>query len=444
MFAKYRSEFSINLKIALPIIIGQLGHVLVGFVDNIMVGKLGDVALATVSLANSFIFIGLSIGIGFGLSISPQIAEAKGKKDVALGGELFLNAKVLSLLIGLLIWLLLWLSKPLMTALDQPPPVVDNISPYYDILAFSMVPLFLFQCYKQFSDGLSLTIYAMVVSLVGNLMNVLCNYLLIYGHWGLPEMGVTGAGLGTLIARIFMYLMMVVIVHRLKIFSPYLRFFKSINIRLKTCLQMLKIGYATALQVLFEVSIFAATILLSGQIGIKAQASNQIGLNLATMTFMVFSALGITASIRVGHYKGLKDIAMIKKVTYAILLQLLFLDTIFALFFVGFRDILPTFYIDDPLIIATTAQVLLIAALFQFADSLQVVLLGVLRGFQDVIKPIWITFLGYWLIGFPICYALGLHTDLGIQGIWIGLLIALVTVAGLLYKRFKYLVNLTF
>ena len=443
MHLNYCKEFKQNIRIAMPIIIGQVGHVLMGFADNLMVGKLGAAAIATISLANSLFFVGMSIGIGFSLSIAPQIATAKSSDNPNVTGKLFLHAKILSLLLGIFICTGLLICRPFIAFLGQPPEVTSGISPYYEIISFSIIPLLFFQCYKQFADGLSFTIYAMRISLLGNLLNVFCNYLLIYGNWSFPELGVAGAGWGTFISRIFMCFLMLITVHKNTVFKSFLSRIRWGYILKDTLFKMLKMGYATALQMLFEVSIFAATILMAGKIGVQAQAVNQIGLNLATMTFMVFSAMGITASIRIGHYKGQKNKAMIKTVARSIILQVLVWDVFFATVFLGFKNWLPALYINDPKIIYETAKILIIAAFFQFADSMQVVLLGILRGMQDVIRPIWITFFGYGLVGFPVCFFLGIRTSLGVQGIWLGILIALTTVALLLYKRFQKVLCLT-
>jgi len=199
----YTQEFRKNIQIAFPIMLGQLGHVLVGLADNIMVGQLGAAPLAAVSLGNSLVFIALSIGIGFSFAITPLIAEADGASDIEKGRSYFQHGIITCLLNGFLLFALVWAVKPLLYYLDQPPEVVDLSLPYIDIVAFSLLPLMLFQAFKQFGDGLSQTKYAMYATIAANLVNVLFNYLLIYGVWIFPRLELEGAAIGTLISRFF-------------------------------------------------------------------------------------------------------------------------------------------------------------------------------------------------------------------------------------------------
>ena len=200
----YTREFRKNLSIAYPVMLGQLGHVLVGLADNVMVGQLGAAPLAAVSLGNSLVFIALSLGIGFSFAITPLIAEADGAGDSDTGKAYFHHGILMCGMNGLFLFVLLWLAKPVLRYMDQPEEVVEMAIPYLEIVAFSMVPLMLFQAYKQFADGLSQTRYAMYATLLANLVNVLFNYLLIYGVWIFPRLEIEGAAWGTLISRFFM------------------------------------------------------------------------------------------------------------------------------------------------------------------------------------------------------------------------------------------------
>ena len=193
----YTKEFNTNLSIAFPVMMGQLGHVLVGFVDNVMIGRLGAAPLAAVSLGNSLVFIALSLGIGFSFAITPLIAEANGASNIEKGRSYFHHGIILCAVNGILLFLLLLLAKPILYYLDQPPEVVELAIPYLEIVAFSMIPLMIFQAYKQFADGLSQTKYAMYATLIANVVNVVFNYLLIYGIWIFPRLEVEGAATGT-------------------------------------------------------------------------------------------------------------------------------------------------------------------------------------------------------------------------------------------------------
>jgi multidrug resistance protein, MATE family len=396
------------MHIAYPVMLGQLGHVLVGFADNVMVGELGAAPLAAVSLANSLSFIAFSIGIGFTLAITPLIAEADGSNKYDEGKSYFQHGIFMSVILGFVLCGVLFLMKPLMSIMHQPEDVVEYALPYFDIIAYSMVPMLIFQAYKQFADGLSQTKDAMMAAILANVINVFLNYVLIYGKFGFPKMELIGAGIGTLISRFFMLFFIMYRIYTKKVFSNFVCKIRFSELKKSVLQKVFQLGYPSALQMLFEIGIFASCVLLCGMIGTTAQAANQIALNLATMTFMIAIGLGVTATIRVGNQKGKHQYSELKRIARSVFLLMFLMDIVFALFFILLKDFLPLAYIDDPVVIETAASLLIIAGLFQISDGIQVVVLGALRGLQDVQKPMFITFVAYWLIGFPVCYYLGL------------------------------------
>ncbi len=433
----YTSEFKENLKIAYPVMLGQLGHVLVGLADNLMVAKLGAASLASVSLANGLMFIFLSLGIGFSFAITPLIAETDGEKDIDKGRVIFQHGIFISIISGFIICSLLLIFQPFMYYMEQPDEVVKLAIPYYQVIAFSMIPVMVFQGFKQFADGLSLTKYAMQATLIANVINVFFNYVLIYGKLGFPELGVTGSAIGTLISRFIMVGFMIYIVLTRKEFITFTDKFTFKRIEKSILREIYHLGYPTALQMWFEVTLFAAGIFLAGIIGTNSQAANQIALNLASMTFMIGVGLGVTATVRVGNQKGLQNYKELRRIALSIFMLMIFIDLLFTIGFIAFKDILPTFYVDNAEVISTATTLIVIAGFFQLSDGMQVVVLGALRGLQDVKTPMRITFIAYWVIGFPVCYYLGLKTSLKGKGIWIGLLIALTASAIMLYFRFN-------
>ncbi|CAM1340714.1 MATE family efflux transporter [Tenacibaculum amylolyticum] len=437
--SNYTSEFKKNLRIAYPVMLGQLGHVLVGLADNLMVGKLGAAPLASVSLANGLVFVFLSLGIGFSFAITPLIAEADGEQDKKKGKTIFEHGIFITIILGFIICFMLLASQPAMHYMKQPNEVVELAKPYYQIIAFSMIPLMVFQGFKQFADGLSLTKYAMQATILANVINVFFNYVLIYGKFGFPAMGVAGSAVGTLISRFIMVGFMIYIIRTRKEFTDFVTRFSFNNIKKSILKKIYKLGYPTALQMWFEVTLFASGIFIAGILGTNSQAANQIALNLASMTFMIAVGLGVTATVRVGNQKGLKNYKELRRIALSIFLLMIIIDLLFAFGFILFKDILPTYYVDNQEVISTAATLIIIAGFFQLSDGIQVVVLGALRGLQDVKIPMRITFIAYWVIGFPICYFLALHTDLKSKGIWIGLLIALTASAIMLYLRFNKL-----
>jgi MATE family multidrug resistance protein len=435
----YTKEFGKNLHIAFPVMLGQLGHVMVGLVDNLMIGQLGPAPLAAVSLGNSLVFIALSLGIGFSFAITPLIAEADGAQDINKGRSYFHHGVILCTINGILLFLTLLVAKPVLYYLDQPPEVVELAIPYLNIVAFSMIPLMIFQAFKQFADGLSQTKYAMYATLIANVVNVIFNYLLIYGIWFFPRLELEGAAIGTLISRFFMLWFLWEILRRKKKFTEYFKWGKKESLNAEVFKRLLSLGFPTALQMLFEVGIFTATVFLAGLLGTNPQAANQIALNLASMTFMIAVGLGVTATIRVGNQKGLANFKDLRRVALSTFLLVFLIEAVFALGFILLKSWLPTFYIDNAEVIILASQLLVIAALFQLSDGLQVVILGALRGLQDVKIPTVICFIAYWIIGFPVSWYYGKAENLGSMGIWLGLLAGLSASALMLYIRFNYL-----
>ena len=418
--------------------LGQLGHVLVGFVDNLMIGKLGAAPLAAVSLGNTLIFFALFLGIGFSFAITPLIAEADGEADTTKGRAYFQHGLIMCTVNGVVLFLLLLLAKPILYHLDQPKDVVDLALPYLDIVAFSLIPLMIFQGFKQFADGLSLTKYAMYATLLSNVVNVIFNYLLIYGIWFFPRLELEGAAIGTLISRVFMLVLLYLILSRRPKLKPYFTLMKR-SLDKAIFKRLINLGFPTALQMLFEGGIFTATVLLAGTLGTNAQAANQIALNLASMTFMIAVGLGVTATIRVANQKGKKQFQTLRDVAFSIFLQVFLIEGVFAIGFILMKGFLPTLYIDNTEVIILASQLLVIAALFQLSDGLQVAILGALRGLQDVKVPTVICFVAYWLIGLPVSYFTGKADVLGSVGIWLGLLSGLTASAIMLYIRFNIL-----
>lgn len=448
VLSNYTKEFRYNLKLASPVMLGMLGHTFVSFIDNIMVGQLGAAELAAVSLGNSFIFIAMSIGIGFSTAITPLVAEADTEGNFEKGKSVFKHGLFLCTVLGLVLFGILLFAKPLMYIMDQPKEVVDLAIPYLDLVAFSLVPLIVFQALKQFSDGLSLTKYPMYATIVANLLNVAINYVLIFGKFGFPEMGIVGAAVGTLVSRFVMVAYLWWLLAKRQKSKAYVTQIKFFQLSKQPIRKISNLGLPSAMQMFFEVGIFTAAIWLSGTLGANAQAANQIALNLSSMTFMVATGLSVAAMVRVGNQKGLKDFKALKRIAESIFLVGFIFAVIFALLFVVFHQMLPDLYVDldDPENAVDTAEVvsiaatlLLAAAVFQISDSLQVIALGALRGLQDVKMPTLITFISYWVVGFPISYYLGKADAYGSLGIWIGLIAGLTVAAVLLFIRFHLL-----
>lgn len=446
----YTREFPRNLQLAYPVMLGMIGHTLVAFVDNVMVGQLGTAELAAVSLANSFVFIAMSVGIGFSTAITPLVAEADAAAKPHIVSRAFSHGLLLCISMGILLFAVVYSFKPMLGRMGQPEEVVVLAGPFLDVIAFSLVPLVAYQGFKQFTEGLSHTRIPMYATLVANMVNVALNYALIFGNWGFPQLGVVGAAYGTLVARFLLVAIMILFIYKHRKLRIHLLAVNVFRTRLSYIRRMISLGLPSSMQVFFEVGLFTAAVWLSGLLGKNAQAANQIALNLSSMTFMVAIGLSVTAMIRVGNQKGLGDFRELHRIARSIFLLTLVIEAVFALIFWLGADTLPTIYLnmedqsqieDFSDVLKRASRLLIFAAIFQISDGIQVVTLGTLRGLQDVRVPAVITFVAYWLIGFPICYFAGLKTELGEQGIWLRLLVGLTASALMLYIRFHNLIS---
>lgn len=448
MLNQYTKEFQYNLKLAAPVVLGMLGHTFVAFADNVMVGQLGTAELAAVSLGNSLVLVFMYVGIGFSTAITPLVAEADGANNKKEAKNVLKHGILMCIALGLGLFVLILACKPLLYLAKQPEEVVELAIPYLNWVAFSIIPMIIFQAFRQFSEGMSQTRFPMYATILANVLNVLINYLLIFGAFGFPKMGIVGAAIGTLVSRVVMLFYLYLLLYSKKPYRPFVTHLNFGRLKKSTLNKLVNLGLPSSLQVFFEVAIFTAAVWLSGVLGKNTQAANQIALNLSSMTYMVGVGLSVAAMVRVGNQKGLQRFAELRRIGKSVFFLTLLVEIVFAGIFIFGREWFPTLYLDindmvnrsDNLeVLGLASQLLLIAAFFQISDGIQVVVLGALRGIQDVKVPTAITFIAYWLIGFPISYYLGLHTQLKSMGIWIGLLSGLTTSAVLLYIRFNLL-----
>ena len=444
---QYSKEFKYNLSLSFPVILGLLGHTIVQLVDNIMVGQLGTTELAAISLGNSFVFIAMSLGIGFSTAITPLVAQADGRKDREAAQDVLSHGVVLCTVLGVSLFIAVFSARKLMYSMGQPPAVVEFAFPYLKWVAASLIPLIIFQAYKQFTDGLSKTRPAMYATVFSSIINVILNYFLSFGYGGFPKMGVEGAAIGTLIARTGAVIFILLFIQYHPLFNGYSLRISFKKQRISLFKKILSLGFPSALQMFFEVAFFTMAIWMSGILGKNSQAANQIALNLSAMTFMFAMGLGVVAMIRVGNQFGMKTYADLRRIAISLFLLIGLFDVLFCIIYLSFNEQLPWIYLEnygaatpsDTLeVVSIAAGLLLVSGFFQITDGLQAVILGALRGIQDVNVPTTLTFISYMVIGLPVSYYLGLKTSLGAMGIWLGLLTGLSTSALLLFLRFQH------
>lgn len=433
---EYLFHYRRTVKLAYPVVLSQLGHISVGVADSIMVGHTGTVPLAAVSLGNSLFSVILVLGLGLSFGMTPLIAAADGRDDKDDIASVFRHGFIINLLSGILLFALLYMLVPLLDHIDQPQEVVDYAKPYFAILLFSLVPLMLYQSYKQMAEGLSNTAPAMYISIGSNLLNILLNYLLIYGKLGFPALGIVGAAIATLISRVIMAIAIMIYVYQSPKFKSY-----NLRIRLQGLIRekfnkILRIGVPVSMQMVFEVSAFSIAAIMVGWLGAKELAAHQIALSMASVTYMMASGISAAVTVRVGNQLGKNDIRQLRLAGFSAFNMVLVFMFICAGIFIAGQYYLPSLYISDESVISLAGSLLVIAGFFQLSDGVQVVGLGALRGMSDVKVPTAITLIAYWVIGLPSGYVLSHYFELGVYGIWYGLLIGLSIAAVLLYYRF--------
>ncbi len=425
--------------LAYPVMLSQLGQVAVGMADSMMVGRLGALELAASSLANSIFFVILMFGIGISMGLTPLVSKSFGKGKTHQISRLFSNSLLINFSTSLVLFGIILLFSQNLSVLNQPKEVEVLALPFLSIITASLVPLMVFQTFKQFLEGLSQTKQAMFITIAANLVNVFLNWLLIWGYWGFPELGFLGAAWATLISRVLMMVLMGAYVLYSKRFADFGLRILGFKPNWTLCQRILKIGIPTGFQFIFEVSAFSAAAIMMGWIGVNALAGHQIALNLASISYMMATGLATAGMIRVSHYIGKEDYKGMREagmVAFGMVATFMF---VCALVFFLLRFFLPTLYIDDPQVISLAASLLVLAGLFQLSDGIQVVGLGVLRGLEDVKVPTIVTFLAYWGLGLPLGYLLAFKMGFAEKGIWIGLFIGLTLTAGMLLYRFNRL-----
>lgn len=432
-----RNEIKKTFFLSLPIVVGQLGQMLMSVVDNIMVGKLGAQALAAASIANAIFTLIMVVGFGLSMAVTPLTAMAYGAGKDEECGIVLRQGIIVNLFSGFLLCGITLVLSESIQYLNQPSEIVGPASLYMKVLGFSMLPLMLFQSYRQFAEGVSFLRPAMIITVFANLVNILANWIFIYGNLGVTPLGLTGAGIATISSRTFMAvaLMMVIIRSpRMKRFDPSLNYRK---IDFSMMQRLLAIGIPAGFQYFFEVSAFAASSVMIGWMGTVALAAHQIALNLASISFMVALGISSAGTIRVSNAVGRKDIQGTRAAGFSATLLCAGFMASAGLVFIVFRFFLPTLYISEKAVIDISASLLVIVAFFQVSDGTQAVGLGILRGMADMKIPTLITLAAYWLIGLPSGYLLAFKFNMGIYGVWYGLLISLTASGFLMMIRFN-------
>ena len=439
-FTKYREQYKANLKLALPVVLTQLGQILTQVADNLMVGRYGGddpLPLAAVSFGGSVFFILFITSVGVALGMTPLVGELFVQGERKRSAALLQNGILFYTLLGVAMSAVQYAAVPLLYRLGQPVEVVDMAVPYYRMLIYSMPPVMLFFAFKQFLEGVGNTKVEMVVTIIANVANIGFNWLFIYGRFGLPEMGAEGAGLGTLMSRIIAPVLMIGYFCSRHRYRVYLEGFSPRRYSWSTVKRLLAMGLPISLQMFLESSAFVGTSVMMGWFGTQAISANQIAITLSNCAFMIVMSIGAATTIRISHCYGSRNIdelSLAAKASYHLVLAW---SAFAAVVFIALRGWIPTLFTSNAEVIAITSNLLIFAALYQLSDGLQNVSVGILRGIQGVKIIMPIAFVSYWLLNLPVGYLFGFTMGMGPSGLFIGFSFGLSMAALLMIVRLR-------
>ncbi len=445
---EYIPYYKRNLKVAVPVMFTQIGGALVGLFDTMMVGHYATVDLAAVSFSNAIFFTIMVFASGSLMGLTPLIGLQDGELSQhpdkansirAKMASLLQNGLYFTLIISMVTTVLLALCIPFLDRFGQDPEVIEVARPYYILIVISLFPYLLFCLQKQFLEGLGNTIVAMVIVLAMNALNVLLNWVFIYGHWGAPAMGAVGAGIATLVSRIGMPVCLFVAIMLHRHWRDYIRLFSRHLSSWREVCHIARIGFPVGGQTFFETVTFTLAVVAIGWISKEAVAAHQIASQISNLTFMLAVGIGAGTTIRVSHQLGKGDLPAVRMASNASIHLVILMNTIGAALMIGLRHYIPYLFTEDQEVITIASQLLVFAGLYQYSDGLQAVGASMLRGITDVKVPMVIAFISYIIIGLLIGYVCAFPLGMGAAGIWIGFIVGLTFAAVLFHTRFNRL-----
>ncbi len=435
---QYKEHYRSNIRLAAPIVLSQIGQVIVQIVDNAMVGQLGATQLAAASFAGSIFFMLFIFVMGISMGLTPLVGENFSQRRYGESSKYLQNAMAIYLLISVAIFIIQLSTIPILYHLGQPEEVVEMAIPYYKMLTWSVVPFMVFAVFKQFLEGIGNTKVTMYVVITTNLLNILGNYLLIYGNWGFPEMGVLGAGLSTLMSRILMPLLIFGYFIYKEQLRRYLKMFAWHRLDARYIRTLINVGFPISMQMFLEVTAFALSAIMVGWIGTAEIAGNQIALTLSNFAFMAVVGVASATTIRVSHLYGIGNLKQLNRAVIASWHIGLCWNFLTASSYILLRNYLPRIFTQDPEVIEVASTLLVFAGLFQFSDGLQCLTVGALRGITDVRSIMTRAFISYILICLPVGYICAFPLGMGVSGIWVGFIVGLSTASVLLIIRYRH------
>lgn len=432
-----KTYYKHNIRIAFPIMLSLAGQAVVQMADNIMVGRLGAPELAAVSLAGAIIMNTMVIGMGIATSLTPLAGQAFAVNDYRKTSIFFQNSLILNSVIALGLGAFLFALMPYISLMGQPEEVVSLGKGYYIYTSLSVIPFVIFMSFKQFMEGIGNTKVAMVITITCNVMNIILNYLFIYGKFGAPHMGVAGAGLATLISRALMPIAFFIYIYRVAPYKRFIQLFRFAHTSREKIKQLLQVGYPIAGQMVVEFLSLSLITLMMGWLGTIALAANQIVMSMISLTFMISSGIAGASTILVSHEYGRRNFGKMRRYAHASLRLAVVFMAGAAVIYALFGGPIASIFTPDPAVIAVARQLFFVVAVFEIFDGLQVTALGALRGITDVKKPMIYAFISYVFVAVPLGYVTGIVFEFGAPGLLTGFCGGLMFASVLFIKRFN-------
>lgn len=423
--------------------IGQLGVIILGFADTMMVGRYGTDELAAAGFVNNLFNLVIVFSTGFSYGLTPLVGGNFGRGDHAGAGRMLRNALAVNGGMAGVLMLLMTVLYLNVHHLGQPSELLPLIRPYYLVLLVSLVFVLLFNAFKQFSDGVTDTLTPMYILLGGNVLNIFGNWLLIYGNWGFPEMGLLGAGVATLTSRVVMLLVLVAVFMTARKYAPYRSGFKDARVNKEDSRSLMRMGMPVGLQMGMETASFSLTAVMVGWIGTTALAAHQVMLTVGQLGFMMYYGMAAAVAVLASNYNGRSDLESVRRTVSSGFRIILVMALTVCVPLLAFRGQIGNLFTEDVQVVETVAGLVIPFVIYQFGDGLQCNYSNALRGISDVSKVSMYAFIAYFLVSLPSAYLFAFVLELGLVGIWCSFPLGLTTAGLLFYRRYHRTLSVT-
>ncbi len=436
-FSAYATHYRELVRLGVPIVIGQLGVIVLGFADTLMIGHHSMPELAAASFVNNLFNLCIIFSTGFSYGLTPVVGAFFGNGQPVEAGMALRCSLAANTLVALAIMAVMGTLYFNVHRLGQPEELLPLIRPYYLVLLTSMVFVMLFNGFKQFTDGITYTRMAMWILLGGNALNIAGNYILINGKLGVPELGLLGAGLSTLFSRIVMVAVFAGLVLRGKRFRRYrVGFFRRPWSR-QLFHRLNALGWPVGLQMGMETASFSFSTIMVGWLGTVALASHQVMLTLSQFTFMMFYGMGAAVAVRASNFHGRGDTENVRRSAYAGFHLILLMEVVLLSIMFGLRSQVGGWFTDSAEVTATVSALFFPFLLYQFGDGLQINFANALRGLSDVRPMMFMAFVAYFVISLPVGYLFGFVAGWGVTGVWMAFPFGLTSAGLMFWMRFR-------